>query len=134
MATKKSKGQLEAELKVLRQTKTSEGIVQVLNSLIRWGCIVLIFRYGYLGIEALSGKSTLADIGVSFLSDIKISIAIAWAAGLGGMAYGHKQRKLRKDTIERLVGRIHDLEGELDPNRTSSKLTKRGDTRPEDKT
>jgi len=133
LAAKKSKGQLEAELKVLRQSRNSEGVVQVLISLFRWVGIVLIVRYAYLGIEALAGKSTLADIGVNFLTDINISVALAWAAGLGGMVYGIKQRELRKDTIERLVGRIHELEGEVDPNRTSSNLTKRGDTRPEDR-
>ena len=85
MAAKKSKGQLEAELKVLRQSRNSEGVVQVLISLFRWVGIVLIVRYAYLGIEALAGKSTLADIGVNFLTDINISVALAWAAGLGGM-------------------------------------------------
>jgi hypothetical protein len=133
LATKKSKSQLEAELKELRKARASEGIVQVLNNLIRWGGIVLIVRYIYLGIDTLSGKSTLADIGVEFLTDINISITIAWLAGIGGLAYGYKQRMLRKDTIERLVGRIQELEGTFDPNRTSSKLTKRGDTRPEDR-
>ncbi len=133
MAAKKSKGQLEAELKVLRQSRNSEGVVQVLISLFRWVGIVLIVRYAYLGIEALAGKSTLADIGVNFLTDINVSVALAWAAGFGGMVYGIKQRELRKDTIERLVGRIKQLEDEVDPNRTSSNLTKRGDTRPEDR-
>lgn len=132
MAEKKSKAQLEAELKVLKKAKASEGIVQVLLSLIRWGAIVLIVRYGFLGIETLSGKSTFADIGVNFLTDIKISVAIAWAAGLGGIGYGYSQRKLRKDTIERLVSRIQELESDADDERTSSKLTTRGDTRPED--
>ena len=81
MAAKKSKGQLEAELKVLRQSRNSEGVVQVLISLFRWVGIVLIVRYAYLGIEALAGKSTLADIGVNFLTDINVSVALAWAAG-----------------------------------------------------
>lgn len=133
MATRKSKSQLEAELKVLRQSKVSEGVVQVLSSFIRWGGIVLIVRYGYLGIEALAGKSTLADIGIDFLTDINVSVAIAWSVGVGGAIYGLRQRTLRKDTVERLVGRIQEFESSLDPSRTSSKLTTRGDTRPEDK-
>lgn len=133
MANKKSKAQLEAELKVLRQSRFAEGTVQVLLSLIRWGALIFIARYGYLSIESLAGKSTLADIGINFLSDIKVSVAIAWSTGFGGVIYGLSQRKLRRDTVERLQERIQVLEAEKDPARTSSKLTKRGDTRPEDR-
>lgn len=133
MANRKSRSQLEAELKVIRQSRNSEGLVQVLSNLIRWGGVVLIVRYGYLGIDALAGKRTFADIGVNFLTNIQISVALAWGAGAGGIIYGLRQRKLRKDTIERLVGRIQEFESDLDPSRTSSKLTTRGDTRPEDK-
>ncbi|HFD32861.1 MAG TPA: hypothetical protein ENJ28_09180 [Gammaproteobacteria bacterium] len=133
MARKKSKAQLEAELRLLRKSRFTEGTVQVLLSLIRWGAIILVARYGYLSIEVLSGKNTLADIGINFLSNIKISVAFSWFVGVGGAVYGLSQRKLRRDTVERLQGRIQMLEKELDPARTSSRLTKRGDTRPEDK-
>ncbi len=133
MARNKSKGQLEAELKVLRKARFSEGTVSVILSFIRWGAIVLIVRYAYLSIEALSGKTTLADIVVQFLSGVKVSVAIAWTFGIGGLAYGWKQRKLRRDTVERLQKRIQALESKVDLNRTSSQLTPRGDTRPEDK-
>ena len=133
MADKKSKMQLETELRLLRQSKASEGIVQVVTSAIRWGAIVLIVRYGYLSIEALSGQQTLADIGVNFLTHIKVSVAVAWSVAAGGVLYGMKQRKLRRDTVERLQKRNQELESRIDPNRSSSELTSRGDTRPEDK-
>jgi hypothetical protein len=133
LSNKKSKSQLEAELRVLKKSRFAEGTVQVFLSLIRWGAIVLIVRYGYLSIEALAGKDTFTDIVINFLSDIKVSVAISWSVGAGGAIYGLKQRKLRRDTVERLQGRIKLLESEKDPSRTSSQLTKRGDTRPEDK-
>jgi hypothetical protein len=44
-----------------------------------------------------------------------------------------KQRKLRRDVVERLSSRVPFLEKQLDPGRTSSKLTDRGDTNPEDR-
>ncbi len=133
MARKRNKAELEAELRILKKTRFTEGTVQVLLSLIRWGAIIAISRYAYLAIEALSGKSTLADIGINFLSDIKISVTLAWIAGVGGVFYGISQRKLRKDTVERLQERIQALEAEIDPNRSTSNLTRRGDTRPEDR-
>lgn len=128
----KSKAQLEAELKLLRSTRTAEGWVTVLQSIIRWCAIVFVVRYGYLSIDVLAGKSTAADIGVNFLANVSVSVALAWAAGAGGAYYGYRQNKLRKDTIERLSGRIRELEQRLDKNRSSSNLTQRGDTRPED--
>ena len=133
MAKNDGRSENELQLRVLRLTRFAEGTVQVLSSLIRWGAIVLIVRYGYLSIVSLAGQNTLADIGINFLSNINVSIAVAWTAGVGGLAYGARQKKLRKNTVERLQGRIQELETEIDPNRSTSNLTHRGDTRPEDK-
>jgi len=41
--------------------------------------------------------------------------------------------KLKKDAIERMAGRIKELETKMDPGRSSSRLTPRGETRSEDK-
>ena len=49
------------------------------------------------------------------------------------LIYGVLQRKLRRDAIQRLHGRVEALEKERDPSRTSSTLTSRGDTRREDR-
>ena len=95
--------------------------------------MVLVCRYIYLAIDSLSGKATLADIGVSFLGDLTFSVTIAWLSCSIGIIFGLWQQKLRKDTVERLQMRITELERERDSKRSSSNLTKRGDTRPEDK-
>jgi hypothetical protein len=128
----KSKAQLEAENRILRQSRVAEGIISVLQAAIRWGAIVCITRYIYLTISKLAGQQTSADIGVGFLADVNVSVFVAWTLGSAGVIYGYYQNRLRKDTVERLQGRIQALELKLDPNRSSSRLTKRGDTRPED--
>lgn len=107
-------------------------LVTVLQNLIRWTGIVLIARYGFLAIESLSGQTTLADVTIALLGNVNVSIALAWTVALSGTAYGWHQRNLRKDTIERLHARIHQLENRLDDRRSSSQLTTRGETRPED--
>lgn len=132
MTKKTSKADLEAELRVLKRGRSTDGIVLVCLNLIRWGALWGISYNAYLSIESLSGKYTLADIGVNFLSQMDVSITLAWGAGLMAVVYGLKQRKLRKDTIERMQLRVHQLETKIDPNRSSSNLTSRGDTRPED--
>lgn len=129
----KSKTELEAELRAIRASRTTEAVTAIATTLIRWGAIVLIARYGYLAIDSLSGKATLADIGISFLSEVKVSVILSWVAGGGGVIYGLRQRKLRKDTVQSLQGRIQQFEKELDPRRSTSSLTERGDTREEDK-
>lgn len=121
------------EHRILEKATLAEGAIQVLSSLIRWGSIVAITRYAYLAIDSLSGKNTLADIGVNFLTDIKVSVAIAWSAGVGGMVYGARQRKLRKDTVARLQERVRDLESEINPNRSSSNFTRSENIKEEDK-
>jgi len=130
---RRTKAEIEAENRLLRKWRSTEGTVSVLNTLVKFGAFVLIARYGYLAVESLAGKTTAADIGLSLLADIKVSTLVAWSLGGGGILYGLKQRKLRKDTIERLSSRIQELERQLDSRRTSSRLTERGDTREEDR-
>jgi len=130
--TKKSKTQLEAELKALRSSRTVDGTVVVLQSLLRWGGIVAIAWFTRLAVGDLAGQTTLADIGIDFLGKVEVSVALAWTAGAAGGYYGYRQRKLRRDTVERLQKRVKELENFIDKNRSSSQLTSRGDTRPED--
>lgn len=132
MSKNKSRAVLQAELNAVNKFRLSETISQVILSLIRWGGVVLIARYGALAIDSLAGKSTMADIGVNFLANVQVSVLVSWASGVGGIGYGVYQRKLRKDTVERLQSRIQSLERKFDVKRSSSNITARGDTRQED--
>lgn len=105
----------------------------IVHRLIPWGGLVLVSYFWTSAITTLAGKHTIADIGIRMLADVKISEAVAYILGLGGIGYGIGQRKIRRDTIEREHRRVQELERRLDPNRTSSMLTLRGTTRPEDK-
>jgi hypothetical protein len=103
------------------------------NVIVRYGAMVLIAYMGYLTVESLSGENTAANIGIKMLADLRVSTALAWLFGAGGVGYGMKQRNLRRSNIERMEARIKELEGEVDPGRSTSKLTPRGLTNPEDK-
>jgi len=104
-----------------------------LQMAIPWAALVLVVYFGKEMVSSLSGRYTFAEIGVSFLGDLRISDAAAYIFGAGGLAYGVKRRKLQGDNIERTAKRIKELEERLDANRSSSRLTERGRTRPEDK-
>lgn len=129
----KTHEELEAELAALRLYNKTEGIVQILNNLIKYGAFVAIAYYAKEAIVALAGKTTMADIGVEVLGSAEIStiaptlctvITVMWALG---------ERKLRKDTIQRQADHIKSLELKIDQERTSSRLTIRGDTPQEQK-
>jgi hypothetical protein len=52
---------------------------------------------------------------------------------LEAWGYGLRERRLRRQTTERFTQRNYKLEKLVDPNRTSSHLTTRGTTNPEDR-
>lgn len=127
-----SADRLQAENEFLRRGGMAEEIgksVRVLLVCVSAVCIVYLLAHA---IESLAGKQTDASILVNLLGKLEISVLLSWAVGGAGLMYGRSQNRLRKRTIERLHGRIKDLESEIDPGRTSSKLTPRGETNPED--
>jgi hypothetical protein len=139
--------QLEEQLRLLQSRRAGEGLAAVLNSLFRAGGAVGVTYFGvYRTAEALAGKTTWAHISVPELAKVAaegghswISIAgvvltaIPWLVMGGAVLYGLRERRLRHDTVQRLHGRIEELEKRLNPTRTSSTLTTRGETREEDR-
>lgn len=123
---------VKAENRYIRQSRITHSITSVVNNFFKYGALLGIAYCMYLSIAVLSGKTTLASIGISFLGNVKISEAVAWLFGVSGVAFGYKQRQLRRTTVEHLQSRNIELEKQIDPNRTSSTLTPRGDTNPRD--
>lgn len=111
----------------------AEIVAGTLNTIFRVSGFVICMYWIYRSVEAVAGQTTAADIGIRFLSDIRVSESLAWLFGGGGILFGWRQRSLRRDVIERLSPRQQELEKGIDPHRTSSKLTARGETNPEDK-
>jgi len=100
--------------------------------LIKYGCLAIVAFFAYGAIAVLAGKQTFAQIGIKLLGDIKIANSIGYVVGGSGIIYGRRQKKLKEDVILKLAPRIKELETEIDPKRSSSGLTERGRTRPED--
>jgi|ERR1019366_9815845 hypothetical protein len=101
--------------------------------LIPWGSLVAIVFWVHSDVVALAGKQTMAHIGMSFMGDIRVSDAVAYIFGAAGAGYGIAERTLRRKNIARLAEENRTLETTVDPLRSSSNLTRRGTTRPEDK-
>jgi hypothetical protein len=101
--------------------------------LIRWGFIFGIIAVTASAVKSLAGKYTFAQVGIAFLTEFKVTEVLAYGFGAGGISYGLCERTLRRRNIARLTARPRELEENRDPKRSSSKLTPKGTTRPEDK-
>jgi hypothetical protein len=126
MATK-SKKELEIENAILRRTGFGSNAAKVLIALIQCGAGVAVFYFLNDSIKHLAGQETNATINIDFMGNV-----LAGLFGGGGVVYGKQQNELRKKTIERLQKRIKELEGKIDNSRSTSGLTERGETHPED--
>lgn len=142
MAKKRSRAELEVDNERLRISRLADIIVPIINNTIKWGALIALFYFSHLSIADIAGKDTNTDIKINvlqnlfnlnFFSQSHIVVAlVAIIIILCGIIYGQRQRNLRMTTIERLQARINTLEKNADPNRSSSMLTTKGDTRPED--
>lgn len=85
------------------------------QDLVRYGTVCVVAYFGYRSIAALAGQTTLANIGIRFLSNVSVSAVASWAVGMSGLAYGVWQRRLRFRT--RIRRASHDWFANLDRGR-----------------
>lgn len=98
---------------------------------IRCAAAVAAIYFSQFLVAPFAGKDTMLALNVALLGDIKFAVSI----GLTGAAaaWAVVERSLRHRKVEHLQGRVKELEKQLDPGRTSSRLTTKGKTNPEDK-
>ena len=123
----KSKKELELENAILKRDGFGTNLTKVVIALIQYGALAYIFYCLSDAVKVLAGQNTMASFDAPFMNGVLGAIF-----GGGGILYGNKQNKLRKNTVENLQRRIQSLETQLDPNRSTSGLTGRGETHSED--
>jgi len=128
MTKRKNRSELDFQLRARKVDR----FAAVAETLIKFGtfCVVAYFFTGAL--KAYAGEVTFAQVGITLLGDLKVNEWVAYLLAGGAVTYGLRQRKLRRDKTEELAGRLKQLEGRFDPRRSSSRLTPRGTTHPED--
>lgn len=104
-------------------------VTRIFSEAFKWGSLGFIGWCAADAFTAYAGEASFADISFSFLVSEKIESVLATIFGVGGIIYGKWQSKLRRDVIEKMQPERIALEKQADPDRTSSGLTKRGDTR-----
>ena len=84
-------------------------------------------------VSSLAGRTTLTDIGVGVLVSVQPREWVAYFIAVMALILGWRERRLRMQKVEHFGDRNRHLESQLDPNRSSSHLTPKGETRPEDR-
>jgi hypothetical protein len=123
---------LEVTPEQIIRLKTIDAIDANVRLIIRYGLFAVIAFFAYRSISVLAGQHTFADLGIRFMADVKVGNAISYVVGGGGVLYGAQQKRLRGNAIQQMGSHIKELETKADPSRSSSGLTERGKTRPED--
>jgi hypothetical protein len=104
-----------------------------IQTFLKYGSLVAISAIFASALKILSGKQTLLNVTMLLVAHLKLSEKISYALGLAGILYGYRQRRLRRIVIENMSEHQRRLELSLDPRRTSSKITSKGTTRPDDR-
>lgn len=105
-----------------------------LGEFARFGAICFCSYMAFLSVDALSGQQTSAKIELIldfFTKDTKS--LLPWLLSAICFVWALWERRLRNKKVESMHDHSQKLEMLLDRNRTSSNLTKRGLTNPEDK-
>jgi hypothetical protein len=120
------------ELQYQLRFRMVDAVSKAIDRLVPGVVGVLIAYFGiYRTVHDLAGKQSLAGFTLRFFADVRPNEIIAWALALLGWVFGIEAQRLRRNVTERLTFRIQELEQRLDPGRTTSGLTPRGQTPPE---
>ena len=130
----------KAKIRVAEIVTKGDVINRTVQTLAKYGAAVGIAYFFYKAVEvsviSLNGKTTTADVRfeaiIDWVSDPNSTSVISALFGIAGIIYGRLQFNLKKDVVERFHQYQEKYETLVDPGRTSSRLTKRGETRPED--
>lgn len=134
-----SKSELQMEVTQLRTEKDFRqrnrralATVSIAKTLIKYGTLAFLGFCFWQVAYVLAGKTTLADIGINFLGSFTISNSVALLFGGGGVIYALRERRYRIKELQKYSKRVILLEQMIDPSRTSSNLTPKGETNPMD--
>lgn len=133
MSKKRSAGRRTrspAEHEFLRTEAWVRGAVRIGTSLTKWGGLAAIAYFISDAVKVWAGTATTAELSVvlELFRGYGVVCVLAVAIGIGGTLFGIRQAQLRRRTIESIAIRTPELERLLDSKRSSSGLTRSGDT------
>jgi len=130
---KKTRSQLEAEIRMLKQVRNSAGVAAVIKAFLRYGSYTACCFFIADAVKALSGHVTDANIVVDLLGNLTLNTTIAWSLFIICVLWAFSERNLRQKKTSYFGERNADLERMIDTKRSSSNLSVSGKTNPKDK-
>ncbi len=131
------------ELAAHVELKKWDTLGKIIPAVAPWVGAMFIAGCTSFAIHDLAGKVTVANIKIlaeAIMGEKEASLCPSWYILYSALIFGFfsvllfkRERKEKKDAIERLHSYQSRWETSVDPSRTSSNLTPRGDTNPEDK-
>ena len=132
MAQKKSTAQVEIEqstkLAGIKVTATAD----VIMTLTQYACIAFAFYCFKEAVHDLAGQTTVAKLVLDLAANLTANEWFAYICALGGSAYGGVRHRQWKTMCERMGPAKTAREKAIDPGRSGSKLTARGEPNPQD--
>ena len=137
----KTRAQLEAELKFVRQSNIALSVSSIFNTIVKSGSYAAIAYFCSDIAKSFSGKVTITDINIGVMANIAskasasintLIVLVSLLFGFSGMLYGRSRHNLLQFYIENNADRNTQHEISKDPKRTSSGLTKKGKIQKED--
>jgi hypothetical protein len=106
--------------------RQAENFIQFWKT-VRWVSVAL---FVYLSIDALAGRTTLAEVAVKFFALTSERGVSKWWVAAAGLfcVWAVLERTLRLRKVSSMSKRMEALEKKIDSNRTSSGLTRTGET------
>jgi hypothetical protein len=119
-----------SELEVALTIRRIDRSVEIWKQFWKSVCFIGIAGFGYLSIDALAGKTTLASLLVHFFETTSGSGVSKWWmwGALICFIWAWLERNLRLRKVRSMSQRLEVLEKEIDKGRTSSGLTRAGET------
>jgi hypothetical protein len=105
------------------------------RTFIRSLCWAVVGYFGFGTVSQFAGHSTDLNVALSLVISALFKFELLIAIALTGVAcaWAAAERVLRHRKVEKLQGRIRELETAVDPDRSTSGLTTKGQTNPIDK-
>lgn len=95
---------------------------------------VLVAWIGFSALKTFAGQSTSVALSLILNALVELKFVVTVTLACCATAWAVLERRLRLRKVETMQGRITELETKIDPKRSSSGLTKRGQTNPGDRT
>ena len=102
------------------------------NAIAMWLCIGWCAHEFSNAFIVYAGKNSFADLTLRVLANVTVVWELSLTLSGISVTLYLRERRLHRDTRQRLTARITELELKIDPKRTSSHLTPRGQTRKDD--